>query len=129
MFFHSEKGIQHHFVTCRVTQTYCAGSCVYFYFAFNYQGISDPVKVYEEIEGKARDEIIANHGSISHHHGVGKIRRKWVSKTISPAALNALMNLKRSIDPENIFASGNIFSALDVENNASNFTTSLKAKL
>lgn len=34
----------------RVTQTYDAGACVYFYFGFNYRGISDPVHVYEEIE-------------------------------------------------------------------------------
>lgn len=36
--------------SCRVTQTYDAGACVYFYFAFNYTGVQDPVHVYEEIE-------------------------------------------------------------------------------
>lgn len=34
----------------RVTQTYDAGACVYFYFAFNYRGLSDPVHVYEQVE-------------------------------------------------------------------------------
>ena len=34
----------------RVTQTYDAGACVYFYFGFNYRGISNPVQVYEAIE-------------------------------------------------------------------------------
>lgn len=34
----------------RVTQTYDAGACVYFYFAFNYRGLSDPIHVYEEVE-------------------------------------------------------------------------------
>ena len=34
----------------RVTQTYDAGACVYFYFGFNYRGISNPVQVYEDIE-------------------------------------------------------------------------------
>lgn len=33
-----------------MTQTYDAGACVYFYFAFNYRGISDPIHVYEQIE-------------------------------------------------------------------------------
>lgn len=50
LFIISERGIKHYFVTCRVTQTYDAGACVYFYFAFNYRGLSDPVHVYEEIE-------------------------------------------------------------------------------
>ena len=34
----------------RVTQTYDAGACVYFYFAFNSRGLSDPVHVYEQVE-------------------------------------------------------------------------------
>ena len=36
-----------------MTQTYDAGACVYFYFAFNYRGLSDPVHVYETIEVRA----------------------------------------------------------------------------
>lgn len=36
--------------SCRVTQSYDVGACVYFYFAFNYQGVSDPVHTYECIE-------------------------------------------------------------------------------
>lgn len=38
------------FLTLRVTQTYDAGACVYFYFAFNYRGLSDPIHVYEQVE-------------------------------------------------------------------------------
>lgn len=34
----------------RVTQTYDAGACIYFYFAFNYRGISDPLTVFEQTE-------------------------------------------------------------------------------
>lgn len=36
--------------TPRVTQTYDAGACVYFYLAFNYTGVSDPMGAFEEIE-------------------------------------------------------------------------------
>jgi len=34
----------------RVTQTYDAGACVYFYFGFNYRGVANPVSLYEDIE-------------------------------------------------------------------------------
>uniref|UniRef100_A0A3B5MMT9 Alkylglycerone-phosphate synthase n=1 Tax=Xiphophorus couchianus TaxID=32473 RepID=A0A3B5MMT9_9TELE len=65
-----DKGVQFPpLSTCRVTQTYDAGACVYFYFAFNYRGLSDPVHVYEQVEHAAREEILANGGSLSHHHG------------------------------------------------------------
>lgn len=34
----------------RVTQTYDAGACVYFYLGFNYRGIANPIHVFDEIE-------------------------------------------------------------------------------
>lgn len=94
--------------SCRVTQTYDAGACVYFYFAFNYTGVPDPVHVYEEIEAAAREEILACGGSISHHHGVGKIRKRWLEQTISSTGMQMLRAVKQSVDPQNIFANGNL---------------------
>ena len=46
-----------------------SGACVYFYFGFNYRGVQNPVDVYEQVENSARDEVLANGGSLSHHHG------------------------------------------------------------
>uniref|UniRef100_A0A674DUL8 Alkylglycerone-phosphate synthase n=1 Tax=Salmo trutta TaxID=8032 RepID=A0A674DUL8_SALTR len=46
-----ERGVQFQPLTsCRVTQTYDAGACIYFYFAFNYRGLADPVHTYEQVE-------------------------------------------------------------------------------
>ncbi|XP_046403429.1 alkyldihydroxyacetonephosphate synthase [Ischnura elegans] len=103
-------GVKHFLITCRVTQTYDAGACVYFYFAFNYSDIvgKDPVEVYEEIEASARNEILASGGSVSHHHGVGKIRRRWVSDAVSPLGVEVLKAVKQRVDPSNIFACGNL---------------------
>ncbi|XP_048779948.2 alkyldihydroxyacetonephosphate synthase, peroxisomal-like [Ostrea edulis] len=104
-----EKGIQFPpYITCRVTQTYDAGACVYFYFGFNYRGIQNPVQVYEEIESSARDEILANGGSISHHHGVGKLRKKWLRKTVGDVGLGSMRAIKNYIDPHNIFGNNNL---------------------
>lgn len=99
-------------VSCRVTQTYDAGACVYFYFGFNYLDghESDPVHLYEEIEKAARDEILANGGSISHHHGVGKIRKRWLQATISEGGIKMMKAIKMAADPNNIFANGNLIS-------------------
>ncbi|CAD5122458.1 DgyrCDS10881 [Dimorphilus gyrociliatus] len=104
-----ERGLQHApYVTCRVTQTYDAGACVYFYFAFNYIGTANPVHMYENIENCARAEILANGGSISHHHGVGKIRQKFLEPTISAPGVGTLQAVKEFLDPKNIFANGNL---------------------
>jgi len=96
------------FVTCRVTQSYDAGACIYFYFGFLYHGLPDPLKIYENVENAAREEVIRNGGSISHHHGVGKIRKQFLAKTISESGINALRGLKHAIDPQNIFGVNNL---------------------
>lgn len=96
------------YITCRVTQTYDAGACVYFYFGFNYRGMPDPVHLYETIENAARQEILENGGSVSHHHGVGKVRQQYLERTISTTGLGALRAVKQFLDPQNIFANGNL---------------------
>lgn len=104
-----ERGIQFPpYVTCRITQLYDAGACIYFYFGFNYRGLPNPVQTYEDIESSARDEILANGGSISHHHGVGKIRKKWFEKTISSVGIGSLCAVKQYLDPQNIFGNNNL---------------------
>jgi len=34
------------FTSCRVTQAYDAGSCVYFYISMQFQGVNDPVQIF-----------------------------------------------------------------------------------
>uniref|UniRef100_A0A8C7SBR5 Alkylglycerone-phosphate synthase n=1 Tax=Oncorhynchus mykiss TaxID=8022 RepID=A0A8C7SBR5_ONCMY len=104
-----ERGVQFQPLTsCRVTQTYDAGACVYFYFAFNYRGLADPVHTYERVEHAAREEILANGGSLSHHHGVGKLRKEWMKESISSLGVGMLQSVKDYVDPDNIFGNRNL---------------------
>ena len=95
------------FFTARVTQVYRTGVCIYFYFGFYYKGIPNPQEVYLELENIARDEILKSGGSLSHHHGVGKLRRAYLPRIMSPTALQWKRELKKSLDPTNIFGAGN----------------------
>lgn len=106
-----EFKIKHYMISCRVTQTYDSGCCIYFYFAFNHGHLKDPVHTYDTIEQRARDEIIASGGSISHHHGVGKIRTKWYPQTVSETGVGLYKAAKDKLDPNNIFASGNLIQS------------------
>ena len=47
-------------------------------------------------------------GSISHHHGVGKLRKKFMNRSVGETGINILKGLKSTIDPDNIFATGNL---------------------
>ncbi|HEV7644812.1 MAG TPA: FAD-binding oxidoreductase [Pyrinomonadaceae bacterium] len=95
------------FVTSRITQVYRTGVAIYFYFGFYYKGVENPSKVYLDLENIARAEILRSGGSLSHHHGVGKIRQAFLPEVMSETALNLKRQVKNSFDPKNIFASGN----------------------
>ncbi len=95
------------FVTARVTQIYRTGVCIYFYFGFYYKGIPNPHEVYLELENTARDEILKSGGSLSHHHGVGKLRRAFLPRIMSEATIHLKRELKKSLDPMNVFGAGN----------------------
>ncbi|XP_053971193.1 alkyldihydroxyacetonephosphate synthase isoform X1 [Hylaeus volcanicus] len=102
------RGIKKYFISCRVTQTYDAGCCIYFYMAFNYYNLSDPVETYETIEHVAREEILAIGGSLSHHHGVGKLRSCFYEDAVGQQGVSLYRAAKLHLDPHNIFAAGNL---------------------
>lgn len=103
-------GVRKYFISCRVTQTYDAGCCIYFYMAISYVNIEKPVETYETIEHAAREEILASGGSLSHHHGVGKIRASFYPEAVGEAGVSLYRATKVHLDPHNIFAAGNLVS-------------------
>ena len=105
---HAKRGLPGKpFVSARVTQLYETGVCVYFYFAVYHKGVENPSEVYAEMERAAREEILRAGGSLSHHHGVGKLRRHFLPEVLSDTALEWRAALERSVDPQNLFGSGN----------------------
>jgi alkyldihydroxyacetonephosphate synthase len=95
------------FICCRVTQVYQTGVCVYFYLAFSHKGVDDPVEAFGELERCARDEILRTGGSLSHHHGVGKLRRGFLPRIMSEATLDVRAEMKQAMDPVNVFGIAN----------------------
>ncbi|MEM7410046.1 MAG: FAD-binding oxidoreductase [Myxococcota bacterium] len=105
---HRERGLPGKpFITCRITQLYDTGVAVYFYFATYYKGVENPSQVYAEIEHAARDEVLRCGGSLSHHHGIGKIRSPFLGRIQSGGMLEWGRQLKRAVDPTNVFGVGN----------------------
>tara|TARA_B100000686_G_scaffold355381_1_gene474071 strand:+ start:13152 stop:14906 length:1755 start_codon:yes stop_codon:yes gene_type:complete len=99
------------YISYRIPQIYHTGVCIYFMFALSVKGIKNAIDVFHYIEHSMREAIIASGGSISHHHGVGKIRKDFMKSTISSASIELLKNIKSSHDPENIFGiSNNVFN-------------------
>ena len=97
------------FVCSRITQIYDEGACVYFYFcmAVNFNGALDPRDVFGEIEASARREILESGGSLSHHHGIGKLRSSFVPEIYSDGYLESINAVKSALDPVNVFGARN----------------------
>ena len=95
------------YVSYRITQLYHTGVCIYFMFGIYTRGVKRPDRVFSRMEHRLREAILRNGGSISHHHGVGKIRKDFMNKTLSASSIDLLLKLKQSSDPENTFAIGN----------------------
>ncbi len=109
---HAEYGLPGKpYVSPRITQLYHTGVCIYFTHGFSTKGVDKPDEVFGEIEHELRRTIMAAGGSISHHHGVGKLRKDFMDKTISPTTAEVLKGVKQAHDPQNIFGiRNNIFA-------------------
>jgi alkyldihydroxyacetonephosphate synthase len=94
------------FVTARVTQLYPSGVAVYFYLGFHHGNAKDPIAAFTALENGARDEILKCGGSLSHHHGVGQLRKAFLPRVLSPAAMTWARAVKGAVDPRNLFGAG-----------------------
>jgi alkyldihydroxyacetonephosphate synthase len=90
---------------------YETGAAIYVYFSIKYDNfpLDKVCDIYEEIEHSARNLVMKYGGSISHHHGVGKLRKRFMEKSFTDINMFGTMydGIKNSVDPDNIFAVNN----------------------
>ena len=91
------------YLSYRVTQTYHTGVCIYFTLGFSGNGLERPDLVFDEVEQALRQKILDIGGSLSHHHGIGKIRQRFLPQIQSEASIRVLRETKKAIDPNNTF--------------------------
>ncbi len=95
------------YLSYRISQSYRTGVCIYFTTGFCGRGLASPEATFAEIEHRLREVVLENGGSLSHHHGVGKIRQDFVPQVHSNASIEAVRAVKRSLDPNDVFGAGN----------------------
>ena len=95
----------------RLSKVYHSGACMYNTIAMSFEGVEKPEEVFGEIEHALRKTIIKNGGSISHHHGVGKLRKDFIPDMVSDGSVQLIRDIKKSQDPTNIFGvANNVFN-------------------
>lgn len=101
---HKELGFPGDFyVSYRITQVYHTGCCIYFMLGLLVRGLDNPADTFGEMEHSLREAIVEAGGSISHHHGVGKLRKDFIKDTFSEGSIELIKQIKKGMDPENIF--------------------------
>ncbi|MCS7130584.1 MAG: FAD-binding oxidoreductase [Archaeoglobaceae archaeon] len=81
---------------------YESGLCFYFTFA----GFpSEPERYYKEVWQKAINASLQNGGNITHHHGIGRLRKAWLKEEFG-SYFELLKELKSIVDKNNIMNRG-----------------------
>ena len=56
----------------------------------------------------ARLVVVADGGTVAAEHGIGKLKRKWLSLQMSAVQVRAMRAVKNELDPAGILAPGNV---------------------
>ena len=81
-------------------------------FGFYLKDFDSPEDTFTAMEHEIRKTVMENGGSISHHHGVGKLRQEFMSQVMSKDSIDLIKSVKKSQDPQNIFGiSNNVFAS------------------
>ncbi len=92
--------------TCHLSHSYLDGACLYFSFAA--QPPADEVEsTYVAIWDAGQRAVLAAGGNLSHHHGIGLNRGRFVAEALGPA-FDVLVGLKHSLDPNGVLNPGKL---------------------
>ena len=83
---------------------YPQGTNLYFIFMMR---PDDPAEFFELRSGVV-DKILEYGGSISHHHGVGRMFARWMEPHLGREQMGVLRAIKRHLDPNNIMNPGGL---------------------
>ncbi len=92
--------------TCHLSHSYADGACLYFTFA----ATPPPTEVdstYVALWDAGTYAVLAAGGNLSHHHGVGLNRARFVAEALG-AAFGVLTALKQALDPTGILNPGKL---------------------
>jgi alkyldihydroxyacetonephosphate synthase len=92
--------------TCHLSHSYLDGACLYFTFAAT-PPAADVEATYVAMWDAGQRAVLAHGGNLSHHHGVGLNRHRFVSDALG-AATHVLTALKQALDPNGVLNPGKL---------------------
>ena len=96
------------FLSCRFTHVYPDGPAPYFTFIAPGRHGAE-AEQWMAIKKAASEAVIANGGTITHHHAVGRVHRPWYEQQRPVLFGDALVATKAALDPAGILNPGVLF--------------------
>jgi len=94
-------------VTCHVSHSYRDGASLYFTYIFP-RALDGEIEQWRTIKKAASDAIVANGGTISHHHGIGEDHLPWMAAEKGSLGIDVLRAVKMALDPNGILNPGKL---------------------
>ncbi|MEI8024219.1 MAG: FAD-binding oxidoreductase [Actinomycetota bacterium] len=95
--------------SCHISHSYIDGACIYFTFvAEPASNTLEAIEItYEAIWNAAQNSALDAGANLSHHHGVGINRAKFIKRALGPAH-DVLAAIKHALDPKDILNPGKL---------------------
>jgi alkyldihydroxyacetonephosphate synthase len=88
------------------SHVYRSGLNLYFTFAVQTAGPQEMEATYMECWRRIMQATHDNGGSLSHHHGIGRVRRGWLETELGAEGAALLRKVKAAVDPNGIMNPG-----------------------
>ena len=94
-------------VSCHISHSYRDGASLYFTYIFP-RALDRELSQWRAIKKAATDAIIANGGTLSHHHGIGEDHLPWMVAEKGSLGVDILRAVKMALDPRGILNPGKL---------------------
>jgi alkyldihydroxyacetonephosphate synthase len=88
------------------SHAYRSGLNLYFSFAIRTEAAADMEASYLAAWAAIMEATARHGGSLSHHHGIGRVRAAWLERELGAGGLSLLRKLKGALDPKGIMNPG-----------------------
>ena len=97
------KGI----VMCHIGHSFADGASLCFTCIFP-RNLDGDIAQWKTIKQAASEAIMANGGTISHHHGIGEDHLPWIAQEKGALGIEVLRAVKQALDPAGVLNPGKL---------------------